>query len=79
MQEQIVIKKEELDIDDTKIKLELDEDAPQLELPCGKYACLLLLLQYDIVWVCVLVCVRMVVVLHVLCLFLLRTIPLALS
>ncbi|EDW13408.2 uncharacterized protein Dmoj_GI18195 [Drosophila mojavensis] len=35
MQEQIVIKKEELDIDDTKIKLELDEDAPQLELPCA--------------------------------------------
>ncbi|TDG45343.1 hypothetical protein AWZ03_008244 [Drosophila navojoa] len=35
MQEQIVIKKEELVIDDTKIKLELDEDAPQLELPCA--------------------------------------------
>lgn len=73
-----MIKKEELDIDDTKIKLELDEDAPQLELPCGKY-CPFFHLQYDIVWVCMLVCVRMVVILHVLWLFLLRTIPLALS
>lgn len=79
MHEEIVIKKEELDIDDTKIKLELDEDAPELELPCGKYTCLILLLQCAFICVRMLVCVRMVVTLHVLRLFLLRTIPLALS
>lgn len=45
MREEAVIIKEELDIDDTKIKLELDDDdnEPTLELSCGKYninACL---------------------------------------
>lgn len=41
MQEETVIIKEELDIDDTKIKLELDEgdNEPTLELSCGKYNC----------------------------------------
>lgn len=39
MREETVIIKEELDIDDTKIKLELDDDdnEPTLELSCGKY------------------------------------------
>jgi len=39
MNEEFVIIKEEIDIDDTKIKLELDdgEDAPDLEMSCGKY------------------------------------------
>ncbi|EDV99396.1 uncharacterized protein LOC6566922 [Drosophila grimshawi] len=35
MHEEIVIKTEEIDIDDTKIKLEVDEDGPTLELSCA--------------------------------------------
>lgn len=45
MHEKPVIIKEEIDIDDTKIKLELDEveNEPTMELSCGKYNCLPLL------------------------------------
>lgn len=64
MQEVTVIINEEIDIDDTKIKLELDEvdNEPTLELSCGKYNCLLAFACLHMtlsVCVCVCSCVSM--------------------
>lgn len=59
MQEETVIIKEELDIDDTKIKLELDEgdNEPTLELSCGKYNCWLAFACLHMIFsMCVCVC-----------------------
>lgn len=59
MREETVIIKEELDIDDTKIKLELDDDdnEPTLELSCGKYNINACLPSHACTWLCLCVCV----------------------